>query len=830
MWSSVTHQDHWLESETLMITFWQDLRYSLRMLSKRPGFTLTVVITLALGIGGNATIFTWIKAVLLDPLPGIERPDRLVEIWGATRRNSALSTSYLDYLDFRDRNTALSGLAAHQMLAMNLGRGEKPERVRGAVVSGNYFDVLGVKALIGRTFLPEEDRTPNSHPVAVIGYGLWQRRFGSDPHVIGQMITLNEHDFTVIGVTPPDFGSPFAGNAIDVWTSVMMKDYVARPHFSLTDRGSRWLMVMGRLKPGATVSQTQQNFAAMARQLQETYPRTNEQLGVEVYLVEQSPYSLKRSLQSSLTILMAAVGVVLLIACANVANLLLARAASRRKEIAVRIALGGSRLRLIRQMLTESLALATFGAAIGLTLAFWTTRFLPAFLPPYDASGTINVRPDVSVFAFAAALTVITTLLFGLAPTLQASRPDLVAALKETTAMACRGAHRISLRHGLVVTQVTLSMVALISAGLFVRSLREAYNAKPGFDPHNVLLAAFDPFLSGYDESRGREFYRQLVERVRNLPGVQSATLARRLPLTLGGIAFANAAIDGYAPAPKEDMRLNYETVGPHYFQTMRIPLVHGRDFDERDNERAQRVVIINETMARRYWPKASALGQRLKLTTNEWLEIVGIAKDVKNRSLSEGPQPFLYLPLFQDYRSNMILVARNAMNPDQAVHAVQSAVTALDTGMPIFDVKTFDDHIGVSLFLQRMAATLLSIFGLLALALAGLGLYGVMAYAVSQRTRELGIRISIGAGRGDVLKLILGQAVMLAAIGVTGGLVAALVVTRFAANLLYGISPADPLTFTSIAMMLFAVALVAGYLPARRATRIDPMIALRGE
>jgi predicted permease len=716
------------------------------------------------------------------------------------------------------------------MLAMNFGRGEKPERVRGAIVSGNYFDVLGVKALIGRTFLPEEDRTPNSHPVAVIGYGLWQRRFGSDPNVIGQKITLNEHDFTIIGVTPADFGSPFAGNAIDVWTPVMMKDYVARPHFSLTDRGSRWLMVMGRLKPGATVSQAQANIAAIARQLEEAYPRTNEQLGVEVYSVEESPYSLKRSLQSSLAILMAAVAVVLLIACANVANLLLARAASRRKEIALRVALGGSSLRLVRQMLTESLVLAAIGAGIGLTLAFWATRFLPAFLPPYAAGGSFNARPDASVFAFTAALTVITTLLFGLAPSLQSSRLDLVTALKETTGMVDRGRRWVSLRHGLVVAQVALSMVALISAGLFVRSLREAYNANPGFDPHQVLLAAFDPFLSGYDESRGREFYRHLVERVRNLPGVQSSTLARRLPLTLGGIAFANVTIDGYAPAPEEDMRLNYETVGPHYFQTMRIPLVRGRDFDERDNERAQRVVVINETMAHRYWPKGGALGQRLKLTTNDWLAIVGIAKDVKNRSLSEAPQPFLYLPLFQDYRSNMILVTRTAISPDQTVHAMQSAVTAMDTGMPMFDVKTFEEHIGISLFLQRMAATLLSIFGLLALALAALGLYGVMTYAVSQRTRELGIRISIGAARGDVLKLILGQAVTLAAIGMAGGLLTALAVTRFAANLLYGIGPADPLTFTLIAVMLFAVAVVAGYLPARRATRIDPMIALRTE
>ncbi len=813
----------------IMETFWQDLRYSLRTLFKKPGFTFVVVTTLALGIGANATIFTWIKAVLLASLPGIEQPEKLVEVWGATRNNSALSSSYVDYLDYRDQNKVLSGLTAHQVLPLNLGRSEKPERVWGAIVSGNYFDVLGVRALIGRTFLPEEDRTPNTHPVVVIGYGLWERRFGADPNVLGRTITLNEHDFTVIGVAPKDFGSPFAGLALDVWTPVMMKDYVARPHFSLTDRGSRWLMVMGRLKPGATVPQAQANIAAIASHLEQEYPQTNEQLGVAVYSVMQSPFSLKQDMRPALAILMAAVAVVLLIACANVANLLLARAASRRKEIAVRLALGGSRGRLVRQMLTESFVLASLGAALGLAIAFWTARSLAAFLPPYASRASFDTRPDAVVFAFTLGLTVITTLLFGLAPTLHASKQDLVTAMKDNTATVGRGPRKVSLRHALVITQVALSMVALISAGLFVRSLREAYSADPGFNPHGVLLASFDPFLSGYDESRGREFYRRLVERVRTVPGIQSATLARRLPLTDGGIAFANVAIDGYAPAKDEDMRLNYETVGPQYFQTMRIPFVHGRDFDERDQEGAPGVVIINETMAGRYWPGGDALGRRLKLT-KDWLEIVGIAKDVKNRSLSEAPQPFLYLPLLQDYRSNMILVARTTIDPEKMFQPVRAEVAALDPKIPIFGVKTFEEHIGISFFLQRMAATLLSIFGLLALSLAAIGLYGVMAYSVSQRTRELGIRVSVGAERRDIFKLILGQGLAISVVGLLAGLVAALGVTRLTARLLYGVSATDPVTFIVIALLLLCVTLLACYLPARRATKVDPMIALRFE
>jgi len=464
---------------------------------------------------------------------------------------------------------------------------------------------------------------------------------------------------------------------------------------------------------------------------------------------------------------------------------------------------------------------------------YWTARSLSAFLPPFGLAVSFDTGLDARVLGFTLAVTVITGLLFGLAPALQASRPDLVATLKDDMAAVGRGRRRFALRNLLVIAQVALSVLALVSAGLFVRSLWKAQSADPGFNPNGVVLASFDPFLNGYDETRGREFYRSLVERVEALPGMQSVSLARRLPLTLSGIAFANVTIEGYTPGRDEDMRINYETVGPKYFRTMGIQLSRGRDFTERDNDLAPRVVVINETMARRFWPVPSpveaALGKRLKLG-KDWLEIVGVAKEVKQRRLNEPPQPFLYLPLLQDYRSNMILVARTNLELGAALQAVERVVAALDQNMPIFDVKTLNEHIGVSLFLPRMAATLLSLFGLLALLLAAIGLYGVMSYSVSQRTREIGIRISVGATRRDVLKLIMGQGLILSLVGIVIGLVAALAVTRLIANLLFGVSATDPSTFGLIALLLACVALAACYLPARRATKVDPMIALRNE
>jgi putative ABC transport system permease protein len=554
---------------------------------------------------------------------------------------------------------------------------------------------------------------------------------------------------------------------------------------------------------------------------------------VEVYSLTRSPYGLKRTLRPALAILMTVVTLVLLIACANIANLLLARATSRRREIAIRTALGASRLRLVQQLLTESLLLAGMGGMSGLLLAFWTARSLSAFIPPFGLAVSFDTNPDVGVLGFTLAVTVITGLLFGLVPALQASRPDMVATLKDEMVTLGRGRHRVTLRHLLVVAQVALSVLTLVGAGLFVRSLWHAQRADPGFNSDGVVLASFDPFLNGYDETKGREFYRRFIEHVETIPGMQSVTLARRLPLTLSGIAFAAVTVEGYAAGRDEDLRINYETVGPKYFQTMGIRLVRGRDFNERDDERVPGVVVINETMARRFWPGPNsieaAMGKRLKLG-KDWLEIVGIAGEVKQRRLDEPPQPFLYLPLLQDYRSNMILVARTSLESGMALRAVERAAATLDANMPVFDVKTMNEHISISLFLPRMAATLLALFGLLALLLATIGLYGVMSYSVGQRTREIGIRISIGAQRRDVLRLVMGQGLILSLIGIVIGLVAALGLTRLIASLLFGVSATDPVTFGLITLLLACVALAACYFPARRATKVDPMVALRNE
>jgi predicted permease len=819
-----------------MQTLWQDLRYGARMLMKSPGFTLIAVITLSLGIGANTAIFTWLKAILLQPLPGVAESPRLVKLHTVLTKsgNRPIGISYPDYKDYRDRNGVFSGLAVFSTQTYNLLGGDgRPERVFGSLVSGNYFDVLGVRAALGRTFAPDEDRTPGTHPVVVISYGLWQRRFAADPALIGKTIRLNQRDFTVIGVTAEGFGGAVVGLGLDLWAPIMMTPQLSLSPDILDGRASQWLSAIGRLKAGVTIEHAQANAQSIAAQLAKDYPQTNEGIGAILFTLSGEPGG-AGEMAPWLSVLMVVAGLVLLIACANVANLLLARATGRSREMGIRTALGAGRGRLVRQMLTESLLLAVMGGAGGALLAAWLSDAMSLMMPPLGFPVSLNLEWDYRVLGFALALTLLTVVAVGLIPALLATKVDPLVSIKNETGAASALVRRSRLRGALVVTQVAVSLVSLLCAGLFIRSLAEQRKTNLGFDPERALLVSMELFPNGYDDKRGGEFYRQLVAQVAALPGVESASLSNQVPpLLLGSKWSASFEIEGYTPRADERISVEGESVAPRYFQMMRIPLVEGREFTEVDDAQAASVVIVNETMARRYWgPDRSPVGSRLRrgIGTNRWSTVIGVARDVKYLGPTEPGRPWIYFPHAQDYWSTMTLVARTTGDPLQALPGVRGVVRALDPTLPVFDEKTLQTHSGVPLFLDRIAVTFLSGFGLLALTLAAVGLYGVMAYSVTARTREIGIRMALGAQTGDVLKHVLKQGLALTLIGIAIGLAAAFALTRLMGSLLFGVSPNDALTFALVSLSLAAVALLACYLPARRATKIDPLAALRHE
>lgn len=812
-----------------MEILFRDLKYTIRMLRKNPGLTLVAVLSIALGIGANTTIFTWVKAVLLHPLPGVVAPEQLVDICGTSRQTTGLAVSYLDFVDYRDQNMVFSGVLAYRMVPFSLSRVGKAERLWGNIVSGNYFEVLGVKPVLGRTFLPEEDQTKNTHPVVVLSYGLWQSRFAASPTIVGQSISLNGENFTVIGVTPKEFMGTYNGLDCQAWVPMMMQEKVFPSPSALTGRGARWLNLMARLKPGVTLEQAQANLTTLSHQLGQSDPGNNAWYTGTVYKPTQSPNGPERRLQPVFVILMVIVGLVLLIACANVANLLLARATNRRKEIGIRLAMGASRGRLIRQLMTESLVLAILGGLGALFITFWTADIFQSLIPPLGIPVKFDNRLDGRVFGFTLIVTLVTGFLFGMVPALQASKPDLISTLKDEAGSLAGSQRKATLRNLLVMLQVALSTVALISAGLFIRSLMNAQTAKPGFDPDHVVLATFDVFLSGYDEVKGPQFFQHLLERVALLPGVQSACLGRRMPLSIRGVSSSKISIEGYTPGKDEELDVTYEVVSPKYFQTLTIPMVAGRDFDQKDTHDSTDVAIVNETMAHRYWPSQEVIGKRIS-TGDGWTQVVGVVKDVKYRSLTEPPQPYLYFPMSQSYRATMTLAVRTSADTKTTLNAIQSAVAAVDPNIPVFDVQTMNEQIGVSFFAQRMAAILLSFFGLLALFLASVGLYGVMTHSVSQRTHEIGIRMALGAATTDVVKLVLGQEMMVVGIGVVLGLGVALATTRFFSSLLYGVSSADLLTYLVVSGVLVVVAILATLLPTRKALKVNPLVALRYE
>jgi predicted permease len=813
-----------------MGTLWQDVRYGLRRLRQSPGFTALALVSLALGIGANAAIFSLVDTVLLRPLP-VERPDRLVQVYG-TLRNGADYTiqSYPNYKDYRDRGGAvLAGLVAYRFAPMSLSHGGANERVWGYLVSGNYFDVLGVRPALGRGFLPEEDKTPGSHPVAVLGYGCWQKRFGSDPSVVGRTVLLNGRQFTVVGVAPKGFIGTEVAYAPELFVPMMMAYEVEPGSEWLDARTSDNIFAVGRLKDGVTTGQAEAALQAITLELAKEHPADNEGRGVRLMTPGLFIPDIRNAVVGFAGVLMGVVGLVLLLACVNLANLLLARATERRKEIAIRLALGASRARLVRQLVTESVLLALAGGAAGLLLAAWLTDLVAAMKLPTDISLVFDLRLDWRVLAFTMTLSLATGVVFSLLPALQASKPELVPSLKDEAALG--GFRRSRLRNALVVVQVALSLVLLACAGLIVRSLQSAQRMRPGFNPENAVALSFDVGLQGYDEQRGRAFQKQVLARAQEAPGVRSAALVYNLPLSLN---FNNTTIyvEGQPAASSSQLPSaipNY--VSPGYFRTMEIGL-RGRDFTEQEDKKESRVAIVNETFARRFFPNQDPIGKRFNYDgPNEpFWEVIGVAADGKYESLGERAKPAFYRPVLRDYTTSVTLVARTGGDPQTVIAALRREMQQLDATLPLYDVKTLTEHLDVPLFPARMAAAVLGSFGALALVLAAVGIYGVMSYVVAGRTREIGVRMALGAQAADVLRLIVGQGMALAFIGLALGLAAALGTARLLTSLLYGVSPADPVTFAGVALLLAAVAFIACYVPARRATKVDPMVALRYE
>ena len=805
-----------------MSTLLQDIRYALRMFVKKPGFTFMVIAALALGIGANTAIFSVVNAVLLRPLPYRE-PDRIVKVWeihpNTKVRDEKANVAPANFIDWANQNEVFEQIAAYEgnRRGFNLTDGGESEHIEGSRVSASLFPLLGVQPMLGRAFTEEEDRQ-GANRVIVLSQGFWQRRFGSDRDILGRTLTLNLKSYTVIGVMPAGFDMP---QSVDFWVPLAFDDEEAKI------RDFHYLSVIARLKPGVTVEEARAGMNVIAQRLEQQYPATNAKIGAHLTLLSEH---LVGGIRPALLILLGAVCLVLLIACANTANLLLARAAARQKEIAIRQALGASRLRLIKQMLTESLMLALVGGSIGAILALWGTDLL-ASLGPESISSLGHIKIDARVLGFTLTLSLLTGLIFGLMPALQASRPRLNELLKEG-GRSSGGSLRSRTRSLLVVSEVALSLVLLIGAGLMVKSFMRLQSVTPGFDPDNLLSVKLSPTISKFkNKSEGIAFYQQVERQIQSLPGVVSVGAVTHLPLSPDNLRLTFNIEGRTAPAPGEEFLAEARAVSPNYFQTMAIPVLNGRVFTERDNIQSAPAIIINAKMADVYWPGEDPVGKRLFMEGEKTpREIVGIVGDVKHWGLEEESRPEMYWPLYQEPLIFTSIVIRSTGDTASLTAAVKSEVKGIDNDQPVYRIRTMEELLSRSVAAQRFSMLLLAIFALAALLLAAVGIYGVIAYSVSQRTREIGIRMAMGAQARDVLGLVVSQGLKLAAAGVAIGVAGAFALTRVMSGLLYGVSVTDSQTFIAIPLLLTLVAALASYIPARRATKVDPMVALRYE
>jgi len=819
----------------------QDIRWAVRLALRHRALTSVIVVSLALGIGANTTMFTVINAVFFRPLP-VHDPERLVQVFTVMPKSVAYqSLSLANYRDFRDHVSELSGLAAWRGLGVNMVGGAEPLSIGGQLVTGNYFQTLGLEAASGRTFTVDEDKTAAEAAVMVISDSLWKRGFGADPSAIGKAVTLNRVPFTIIGVMPPGFKGLQTLGSVDFWAPLAMHEQLLTGDVEqsfFTTRAALAFQVIGRMQPGASLEQARQAMKSMAKSLEAQYPKENEGRSVEVFPLTDTAIAVGADGMNNLirtgSLLMATTALVLLIACGNVASLLLARAIPRRREIALRLSVGAARWRIVRQLLAESAVLTALGGVVGIALTFWGRNLLWALRPAGMTTDFLDLSMEPRVLWFTVGISVLTGFLFGLIPAIYSSRLDLVSAFKGPSDTPPSGRPwmlGLDLRSVLVTGQIALSLVALIGAGLFLRSLQEAQRLNLGFRSDAMIVTSINAGAQGYSPDRGLQFYRDAIDRVRGLPGVQSVSWGEAMPQFSGNAVSRRMFPEG-RELPQELLSqfVPFNGIWPGYFATVGIPILKGRDFSDADREGTDLVALVNETTAKLYWPGEDPIGKRFKHRLRpDFYTVVGVAQDAKYNGLGSQPMPHLYYPVLQFYAQRMTLIVRTAADPEPLVPMIGQVVRQLDSTMPLPTSTTMFEVLRGNLWRERMGAMLLAIFAVLAVTLTAVGIYGVMAYSVAQRTREIGIRMALGAEHASVLRMVLRHGVKLTALGVAIGLATAFGTTRLIANLLY-VSATDGAAFLAVSVAIAAVALLASFLPARRAARVDPLVALRQE